>query len=498
MPFLDRAVGVLLDGGCDTVTVVLGASADAAREVLDVAGWGEDPAVDVVVAADWDEGMGASLRAGLDALAQRPADVETVLVTLVDLPDVGEAVLGRVAACRLRARGARACDVRRRAGAPGADRPGPLGRAWRATAQRRPGRPGLPRATTRPRRASAATSRPAGTWTDPRTSDPRRAPDYPNGAVTPVASWGMLVGMSPTSSTPGSPQDLAKRLGETGYLARRRRWPRSATSRWRMQRPLLLEGEPGTGKTALAEALAEALDVPLIRLQCYEGIDATPGALRLGLPAPDPAPARARGGRRRRGTDADAAEESLFDERFLLARPVLRALRESPGGAAGRRGRPGRRRVRGVPARGALDLTGDASPSSARSRAATPPIVVLTSNRTRELHDALKRRCLYHWIEHPGLDREVAIVRSRAPEVVRAAGRAGRRRSCSGCATARPAQAARASPRPSTGRARCSALGAGELDLENAAAHARRRGEVPRGRRAGQAGARPDAAGVTP
>ncbi len=98
VPFLDRAVGVLLDGGCDTVTVVLGASADAARAVLDVAGWGADPAVDVVVAADWDEGMGASLRAGLDALARRAADVDTVLVSLVDLPDIDDAVLSRVAA----------------------------------------------------------------------------------------------------------------------------------------------------------------------------------------------------------------------------------------------------------------------------------------------------------------------------------------------------------------------------------------------------------------
>jgi CTP:molybdopterin cytidylyltransferase MocA len=94
VPYLDRAVGVLLDGGCETVTVVLGAAADDARAVLDEAGWTEDPAVDVVVAVDWDEGMGASLRAGLTALAGGACDA--ALVTLVDLPDVGEDVLRRV------------------------------------------------------------------------------------------------------------------------------------------------------------------------------------------------------------------------------------------------------------------------------------------------------------------------------------------------------------------------------------------------------------------
>jgi CTP:molybdopterin cytidylyltransferase MocA len=96
VPFLDRAVGLLLDGGCATVTVVLGASAEEARALLDEAGWSEDPAVDVVVAHDWDEGMGASLRAGLRALSGRGG--EAALVTLVDLPDVDERVLRRVLA----------------------------------------------------------------------------------------------------------------------------------------------------------------------------------------------------------------------------------------------------------------------------------------------------------------------------------------------------------------------------------------------------------------
>ena len=153
-----------------------------------------------------------------------------------------------------------------------------------------------------------------------------------------------------------SAADVAARLGATGYLADEE----LATIVFladRMQRPLLLEGEPGTGKTALAEALAATLDLPLVRLQCYEGIDATQALYDWDFPrqilhlrALEAAGA---------GSSAEEAEKSLYDERFLLARPVLAALQQSPGGAAHRRGRPGRRRVRGVPARGALDLAGD-------------------------------------------------------------------------------------------------------------------------------------------
>ena len=212
--------------------------------------------------------------------------------------------------------------------------------------------------------------------------------------------------------SPADPAAVADVLRRTGYLSD----DALATVAWlalNLQRPLLLEGEPGTGKTALAESLAAGLGLSLIRLQCYEGIDASQALFDWDFPRQV---LHLRALEATGGVAAEEAEKSLYDERFLLARPVLRALQQAPV----------------VLLVDEVDRADDefeafllevlstwqvSIPELGTVVAATPPVVVLTSNRTRELHDALKRRCLYHWIDHPGLDREVEIVRTRAPEV---------------------------------------------------------------------------------
>ncbi|MCU1656347.1 MAG: ATPase associated with various cellular 5 [Pseudonocardiales bacterium] len=179
----------------------------------------------------------------------------------------------------------------------------------------------------------------------------------------------------------------------------------------RMGRPLFLEGDPGVGKTALAQALADITGARLVRLQCYEGIDASQALYDWDFP-------RQILHLRAAGDAADTAslEASLYDRRFLVPRPILQALENSPSvlliDEIDRADDEFEAFLLEVLADNAVTI-----PELGTIRAETPPIVVLTSNRTREVHDALKRRCLYHWIAHPDFAREVEIVRRRIPDV---------------------------------------------------------------------------------
>lgn len=203
-----------------------------------------------------------------------------------------------------------------------------------------------------------------------------------------------------------SPEELASGLDGAGYL------PDGgiATAAFlavRMGRPLFLEGEPGTGKTSLALALAKAMDVPLIRLQCHEGIDATQALYDWDYP-------RQLMHLRVLETRGEVDEASLYTRRFLLARPLLQALENAPCvllvDEIDRADDEFEAFLLEVLSENAVSI-----PEFGEIRASTPPLTVLTSNRTREVHDALKRRCLYHWLEHPSLEREVAILRRTLP-----------------------------------------------------------------------------------
>ncbi len=185
-----------------------------------------------------------------------------------------------------------------------------------------------------------------------------------------------------------------------------------------LRRPLMLEGDAGVGKTELAKAIAAMTGAELIRLQCYEGIDASQAVYDwdytrqlLHLRA-----AEATGSTQGRSTES--LESELYDERFLIRRAVLRAVDHHDGPAPVLLVDEVDRADDEFEAY-LLEVLSDFQvtvPEIGVFRAATPPVVVLTSNRTRDVHDALKRRCLYHWVEHPDLARETEIVRKRVPD----------------------------------------------------------------------------------
>jgi MoxR-like ATPase len=219
----------------------------------------------------------------------------------------------------------------------------------------------------------------------------------------------------PNHVLPATPVELAATIRQSGYLADED----LATVVWlalRMRRPILLEGEPGTGKTALAEAVAIALHTPLIRLQCYEGIDASQALYDWDFPRQLLHLRALEAARGPGGLDVNEVEQDLFDERFLLARPVLKALRSASSvllvDEVDRADDEFEALLLEVLSTNAITI-----PEVGTVRAQQPPLIILTSNRTRELHDALKRRCLYHWVEHPSLEREIQIIRTRLPEV---------------------------------------------------------------------------------
>ena len=208
------------------------------------------------------------------------------------------------------------------------------------------------------------------------------------------------------------PEEVRARLEETGYLVDDG-LAVACFLALRLHRPLFCEGDAGVGKTALAAALAEALGTPLIRLQCHEGIDASQALYDWDFPRQL---LHLRAAEAAGTVDADRLEGELYDRRFLIARPLLRALETCPSVLLIDEIDRADDEFEAF----LLELLSEFSvtiPELGTVRARKPPVVVLTSNRTREVHDALKRRCLYHWFDHPDFARELAIVRRRLPGV---------------------------------------------------------------------------------
>ena len=218
-----------------------------------------------------------------------------------------------------------------------------------------------------------------------------------------------------SSATPTSVSEVISGLGANGYLSDEG----LATAIFlslTMGRPLLLEGEPGVGKTEVAKALSALTGGELLRLQCYEGLDASQALYEWDYPR-QLLHLRAAEAAGTISSDVAVVENELYSERFLVRRPLLDAISD-------------RHHIAPVLLIDELDRADDefeafllevladnavTIPELGTFRATVPPIVIITSNRTRDVHDALKRRCVYHWVEHPDLEREIAIVQSHVP-----------------------------------------------------------------------------------
>ncbi|PSL20433.1 AAA family ATPase [Shimia abyssi] len=190
----------------------------------------------------------------------------------------------------------------------------------------------------------------------------------------------------------------------------------------RLGRPIFLEGEAGVGKTEIAKAIAAGLGRNLIRLQCYEGLDTSSAVYEWNFAAQMVAIRTAEAGG---GADRAALQAELFGPNYLVERPLLKAMRADPRGAPvllidelDRTDEPFEAFL--LEALSDFQIT---IPEIGTIKAPEPPIVIITSNRTREVHDALKRRCLYHWVDYPDFERELAILKARAPQAAEALSR---------------------------------------------------------------------------